>query len=228
MHEIVIVEDELIAAEYLKAVLEEQHFKVTAIINNGKEALARIPQLNPDIVLMDIMLKDRITGNEVAMSLKHNAPDIAIVFLTAYAENEMIEDAIESNSYGYLMKPYDEQSIITSLKVILPRIKKSKESKKLQQSIVFITQSLYFDLKQKRLFRLDQEVSLGRKSLALIETLCRQPNITVSSEQLCLSIWGEVKDNSMLRTQISRMKKEIDEDIIQNVKGLGYKIICKS
>ncbi len=225
MHKIVIVEDELIAAEYLKEILLSHHFEVIAIIDNGKDAITQIPILNPDIVLMDIMLKDAISGSEVALELKNKVPHIAIVFLTAYAENEMIEYAIESNSYGYLMKPYDEIAIMTSLKIIYAKIKKDKEKISLTRTLVYIDKDLVFDLKLKRLFRKEKEVELGSKSLAILETLCKQPNITISAEELNLNIWGEPKNTSMLRTQISRAKKEIGKDVIQNVKGLGYKIM---
>jgi len=226
MHKIVIVEDEQIAAEYLKRVLEQHGFEISAVIDNGEEALRRIPQLKPDIVLMDIMLKDHISGSEVALSLKHNAPDIAVIFLTAYSDSEMIDSAIMSNSYGYLIKPYDETNILTTLKITLARIDENKETKKLTEPRVYIKDTLYFDKEKRRLFRNNKEVPLGTKSLTILETLCRQPNITVSAEQLRHAIWGEVTNSSMLRTQISRLKKEIGEDIIENIKGLGYKIVC--
>ncbi len=225
MHKVVIVEDELIAAEYLKQILYAHNFEVIAIINNGKEALSSIPRLNPDIVLMDIMLKDHISGSEIAVELKHISPHIAIIFLTAYAEDEMIEYAIESNSYGYIMKPYDEVTIITSLKIILARIAQNK-IQTAPVNLVHINGTLYFNRELKRLFKKQQEIPLGTKSLAILETLCKQPNVTVSAEELCLSAWGEIQNHAMLRTQISRLKKDIGEDIIQNVKGLGYKIMC--
>jgi len=227
MPRIVIVEDELIAAEYLKEILLLQGLDVIDIIDNGYDAMQKIPTLNPDIVLMDIMLKDSISGSEVALHLKHKAPEIAIIFLTAYAETEMIEYAIESNSYGYLMKPYDETSIVSALKVIFAKIDYDKHHKPLPTMLVHISDTLIFDRECKRVFKSKKEIPLGVKPLAILETLCQHPNITISSEQLCLSIWGEVKNASMLRTQISRLKKVLKEDVIQNVKGLGYKIICK-
>ncbi|AKF25365.1 hypothetical protein YH65_08170 [Sulfurovum lithotrophicum] len=232
MHKIVIVEDELIAAEYLKQVLQNNHFEVLAVIDKGERALRRIPKLNPDIVLMDIMLKDHISGSEVALSLKHTAPDIAVIFLTAYSDDEMIDYAVESNSYGYMIKPYDETNILTTLKITLARLKENKQENTVQmtqkkRSSVYITKYLYFDMEKKRLFQHNKELPLGSKSLAILETLCKQPNVTVSSEQLSLAVWDEPKENRMLRTQISRLKKEIDADIIQNVKGLGYKIVCE-
>lgn len=228
---IVIVEDELIAAEYLKEILLAEGLNVLAIIDNGTEAIQKIPSLQPDIVLMDIMLKDHISGSEVALHLKYHAPEIAIIFLTAYAENEMIDYAIESNSYGYLIKPYDEISIISALKIIFAKIeqdKKTKEKHDAHDTLVHISDTLVFDKECKRLFKSGKELPLGVKALAILETLCKHPNMTISSDELHLNIWGEVKNPSMLRTQISRLKKALKEDIIENVKGLGYKIVCKT
>jgi len=227
MSRIVIVEDELIPAEYLKEILTREGMEVIASIDNGKEAIETIHKLNPDIVLMDIMLKDNISGSEVALHLKYKAPHIAIIFLTAYAESEMIDYAIESNSYGYLMKPYDELSILSSLKVIFAKIEYDKHTQPIVSPLVHISDTLTYDKECQRVFKENQEIPLGVKPLAILETLCQHPNITVSTEELCLNIWGDIKNSSMLRTQISRLKKALKEDVIQNVKGLGYKIICK-
>jgi DNA-binding response OmpR family regulator len=226
MSKIVIVEDELIAAEYLKEILQQQDLDVIAIIDNGHDAIQKIPLLNPDIVLMDIMLKDNISGSEVALHLKYKAPEIAIIFLTAYAETEMIDYAIESNSYGYLMKPYDEISIVSALKVIFAKIEYDKHDQTILSPLLHISNNLIFDKEYKRIFKNNVEIPLSVKPLAILETLCQHPNITVSTEELCLNTWGEIKHSSMLRTQISRLKKALKEDVIQNVKGLGYKIIC--
>lgn len=227
MYSIVIVEDELISAEYLKEVLRLHGFTVLAIIDKGEDALQKIPQLSPDIVLMDIMLKDHISGSEVALQLKQTAPDVAIVFLSAYANEEMIEYAIESNTYGYMMKPYDETRIITSLKIIISRLEKEKKSASHISLDGIIDVSHRFDFTKKRFLKDGIEVSLGEKSLNLLELLCKNPNTTVSMEQLCLKIWGEHKPISMLRTLVSRTKKESGIDSITNTKGLGYKLICK-
>ena len=229
MYKIVIVEDELIAAEYLKRILIDNGFDVISVISSGEEAKRDIPRLAPDIVLMDIMLKDHISGSEVAMYLKQKASDIAIVFLSAYTEQEMINYAIESNAYGYLVKPYEEQQIITSLKIILSRIKRDRGDglrRTTLENTLRIDEKHIFDFGTNRLFKEGREVSLGKKSLDLLESLCRCPNITVSIEQLCHKVWGEEKPATMLRTLVYRTKKEMGIDVIKNIKGLGYSIEC--
>jgi len=224
---VLIVEDELIAAEYLKEVLTTHGFSVLGIIDNGKEAMLEIPKLNPDIVLMDIMLKDQISGSEVSLHLKHNAPSVAVIFLTAYADDEMVEYAMESNSYGYLMKPYNEQEIVNTLKVVLSRIAEFADNEYRQntsQNRVKLAEKLYFDLQKKKLLKADREIKLGKNSIKLLDILCQNQNTTVSNEQIALYVWGTDTNDVTIRTQIHRMKIKIEADIIHNVNGVGYMI----
>ena len=225
MFNILIVEDELIAAEYLKEILTTNGFNVVGVIDKGRVATVEIPKIKPDMVLMDIMLKDGISGSEVALHLKQHSPDIAIIFLTAYDDREIVESAIESNSYGYLMKPYNEREIVNTLKIVLARIKKERFGvKQSPLGLVKIDDNLVFDRNLKRLFRDDREVKLGKNALNFLELLCKQPNITVSNEQISLSIWGEVRKAVTLRSQIYRIRVQIGKDIIHNVNGLGYMV----
>ncbi len=223
MPKILIVEDELIAAEYLKEILTTNGFDVIGIIDNGKEAIKEIPKINPDIVLMDIMLKDNISGSEVALHLKQYAPKVNIIFLTAYADNEMVDYAIESNSYGYLMKPYNEKEIVNTLKVIFARITECYNNKKAtKKNLVVINKNLVFDTTLNRLFRNEKEVKLGKNALKFLELLSKQPNVSVSNEQISIYLWNELKNDITLRTQIHRIRVQIDSDIIHNINGLGY------
>ncbi len=223
MPSVIIVEDELIAAEYLKEVLVLNGFEVVDIIDNGHDAIKKIPKESPDIVLMDIMLKDNISGSEVALYLKQYSPQTAIIFLTAYADSEMVEYAVESNSYGYLMKPYNEQEIVNSLKVIAARVEQNK-NKNRDINIVVINSELHFDLNLNKLFKNKQEVKLGKKAIKLVSLLMKQPNFTVSNQQISQYIWGTNKSSVTLRTLIHRIRTLVNSDFIHNVNGIGYMI----
>lgn len=223
MSKIVIVEDELIAAEYLKEILEANGFEVLSIIDNGTEAMRKIAHMPVDIVLMDIMLKDNISGSEVALYLKANAPKVVILFLTAYTDDETVAYAIDANCYGYLMKPYNEKEIINTLKVVSARLKEEKPmTKKESQRRVKITKELHFDLDENKLYRDLNEIKLGKNALKVMEVLCQNSNSLVSKEQLSLYVWGEKKNSVTIRTQIHRMRGLIGEDVIKNVSSQGY------
>ena len=223
MSKIVIVEDELIAAEYLKELLEKHGFEVLDVIDNGRKAIERIVLLQPDIVLMDIMLKDNISGSEVALHLKVKAPKIAILFLTAYTDEESVSYAIDANCYGYLMKPYNEKEIVNTLKVVLARIKEEKVgAKEYASDVIALSPTLSFHLQKRKLFREKEELKLGKNALRVIEVLCQNSNAVVSKEQLSMEVWGEKKNSITIRTQIYRIRAFLGEDIIKNVSSQGY------
>lgn len=222
MSKIVIVEDELIAAEYLKEILEKNGFAILDIIDNGKEALQKIPTLKPDIVLMDIMLKDNISGSEIAVNLKLSAPNTAIIFLTAYVDDEMIEYAANSNCQGYLLKPYNEKEILTTIKLTLT--KNSHNIHDTNKTILKLSQDIHFDTELKRLVKNGVEIKLNQKMILLFDLLCKTPNRTVSNDNICLFLWGEIIHSTTLRTFIHRIKKKTGQDLIHNTNGLGYMI----
>ncbi len=114
---VLIVEDSLVSAEYLKGILEDEDYNILDVVDTGRKAIQVAHQLKPDIVLMDIMLKDNISGAEAAVAIHQDAPDCKIIFITAYAEKEMIDYADESGAYGYLLKPYREKEILATIRL---------------------------------------------------------------------------------------------------------------
>ena len=232
MYKILIVEDELIAAEYLKEVLTQNGFAVVDVVDNGKEALQKALVLEPHIVLMDVMLKDSISGAEAAVNISRKNPNIAIVFLSAYSSSAILDYAVESNSYGYLMKPYNENEIVSTLKVVCAKLEKEKKSELKDdttvQNIVYLSPLLYYDKSLQRVMREEEEVHLGSVSLRFIDLLCQTPNVSVSLEQIYHHVWQEEKSATTLRTLIYRIRQQCGVDFIVSVNGLGYMIKARS
>lgn len=114
-----IVEDDLLSAEYLKEILIKENYDVFDIVDTGEEAVQKCKTIQPDILLMDIMLKGQLSGSEAAVEIKHFHPECKIIFLTAFAEPEMVDYAERSKAYAYLMKPYREKEILATIRVIL-------------------------------------------------------------------------------------------------------------
>ncbi len=220
---ILIVEDELISAEYLKELLVKENYTIVGIANSGEEAIAQAKKERPDLILMDIMLEGSMSGCEAAVYIHQYDKEVKFICLTAYAEDEMIEYAIEADVTAYLLKPYRESEILATIKLICTHdetalLKKDKEE-------IPLSEGYSFNLKLQRLFRYKKEVYLGKKSLKLVEILAKNRNIYVSNEQICNFIWGEGKNDCTLRSLIHRVRQLIDNDLIKNVNGLGYKMV---
>lgn len=219
---ILIVEDDFISAEYLKEILEGAGYNVVDTVDTGYKAIREAKLLKPDIVLMDIMLKDKISGCEAALQIKQNHDPCKIIFITAYADDEMIEYATDAEAYGYLMKPYREKEILATIKVALSHDKHQKTQH--GTSFVVLQKGCVYDINQSRFYKNDKEVPLAHKKLKLLQILIEHKNSRVSNEDICQHVWGEHKNDSTLRSLIHRIKTAIGEDIITNLNGQGYMI----
>jgi len=220
---IFIVEDDLLSAEYLKEFLIKENYNVLDIVDTAEEAIQKCKTFEPNIILMDIMLKGQLSGCEAAVEIKHFHPECKIIFLTAYAEPEMIDYAIESKACAYLMKPYREKEILATIKVVLNQDNIPSEMKE-EASLITLKNHFFFDTKHRRLYKDDQEIPLTSKKTRLIELLAKNRNHTVSNEQICMYVWHELKSNSTLRSLIHRFRSVINDDIITNANGVGYGI----
>ncbi len=217
---VLIVEDEIISALYLKNIIEEDNdFEVIDIAASADMTLASIKRNRPQIIFMDIMIKGAISGAELALKISTLYDDIKIIFLTAFSDEEMREYAKDSKAVAYLLKPYISKDIKEAL-VLLKELDKS--SKQESKDIVKLKYGFSYNLKEKILMKNTNIIKLTPKESELINILCQNSNIILSKEEIMESM--SIRDTS-LRTLIYRIKKHLNYDIILNIKKVGYKIV---
>lgn len=115
---ILIVEDERLIAEDLKDTIDKIGYEVTAITGFGEEAVKIAEKKLPDLVLMDIVLKGKMDGIEAAEKI-HSKFKIPIVYITAYAEDKILEQAKITEPYGYIIKPFEERELRSAIEIAL-------------------------------------------------------------------------------------------------------------
>ena len=113
---IMIVEDEAIAAMLLSERIQEWGWKVAGIEGTGRGAISMAADLHPDVILMDIRLKDDVDGIEAARSIGSNIP---IIFFSAYTDEATRQRAAELNPRAFLKKPLREEQLSAALHAIL-------------------------------------------------------------------------------------------------------------
>ena len=221
---VVIVEDELIAAEFLKEILEESGAEVIDIIDSGKEAIEVCIQKVPDVIFMDVMLCDNISGCEAAVAISRQNKQSKIIFLTAYVDEEMIDYAAESGAVGYLTKPYNKAQIIATLKLVTTRRETPTQTIEEKPDKIYLKNGYIYLTQQNRLLKDDKEVELGPTALKLIELLSAQAGISVSNAQIAMHVWGKEVNDKTLRSLMFRIRTATDADLVKNVSGTGYMI----
>ena len=117
---IYIVEDEALIVMELVDRLTRLGYQVCGKAARGEQALEEIPRIRPDIVLMDICLAGELTGIDTASRLR-KLLNVPIVFLRAFSDTTLIEEALGSGAFGYLVKPFDERELHTTLQAALSK-----------------------------------------------------------------------------------------------------------
>ena len=114
MARIYIVENEALIAMEISDRLTQLGYNICGRAARGEQALKEIPQARPDIVLMDIRLAGTLTGIETAAKLRQLL-DVPVVFLSAFSDAQLVEGAIGTGAFGYLVKPFDERELHATL-----------------------------------------------------------------------------------------------------------------
>ncbi|MEG5000832.1 hybrid sensor histidine kinase/response regulator [Microcoleus sp. B4-D4] len=117
---ILVVEDEVIVAEDIAGRLKKLGYIVTATVVSGEEALEKVAEERPDLVLMDIVLKGNMDGITTAEQIRTKV-DVPTVFLTAYADEKTLQRAKLTNPFGYIIKPFQQHDLRVAIEIALHR-----------------------------------------------------------------------------------------------------------
>src|SRR5688500_4756291 len=124
---VLIVEDEFIVANDLRLILIRAGYNVTGIAASVEEANEHLQQHIPDLVILDIRLEGKLSGIDFARKLR--AENIAFIYLSAYANQQILEEAKTTEPYGFLVKPFRDQDLLVALDIAWYRHTNSLESK---------------------------------------------------------------------------------------------------
>ena len=138
MVQILVVEDESVVAKDIRNRLQKLGYTVSAVVSSGTDALQRMGEMHPDLVLMDIVLKGDIDGIEAAGIIRDRF-HTPVVYVTAFADNKIMERAKTTEPYGYLLKPLDNRELLMTIEMALY---KHKMERKLREREQWLTTTL--------------------------------------------------------------------------------------
>jgi len=125
---ILIAEDENIIAKDIENTLERLGYRVLGSVRSGNEVIEKSKQLNPDLVLMDIILEGEMSGIEAAEIIMASFT-IPVIYLTALADNETLQRAKITEPFGYVLKPFDERALHSSIEMAIYKHKINQQLK---------------------------------------------------------------------------------------------------
>ena len=220
---ILIIEDEKDIAELLEFNLENNEYK-TSIANNGELGLEKARTLNPDLILLDLMLPG-IHGLDVCRVLKtdEKMKETAIIMLTALGQEENIVEGLEAGADDYITKPF-------SFKVLMARMQSVLRRESMTEGDINKPVNIYNVLISPR----TREVKIENKTIDLTFTefqilhlLASHPGWVFTRYQIIDKIRGDnypVTDRSV-DFQIVGLRKKMGEsgNLIETIRGVGYR-----
>jgi two-component system, OmpR family, response regulator VicR len=221
---VLVVDDEKTLVKALSFNLEKEGFRVEQAYD-GEEALQKVFDLKPDIVVLDLMLPE-LDGFEVCRRIRKKL-DIPIIMLTARSEDIDKVLGLELGADDYLTKPFNSRELVARIKAILRRSTlREEEAKKLIQ-----IGNLQIDLLQHRVRLGEVDINLTTKEFALLSFLAANAGNVYSREQLLEQVWGYdyYGDVRTVDVHIRHLREKIERDpgnpeLILTIWGTGYKI----
>lgn len=125
---ILVVEDESIVAKDIQNTLIRLGYDVPATASNAVSAYQKLEEHKPDLVFLDIKLKGDIDGIQIAEKIK-NSYDIPVIFLTSFVDKATLDRAKVTEPYGYIVKPFNESDLQTTVEMALYKFEKDQETK---------------------------------------------------------------------------------------------------
>ena len=217
---ILVVEDEKPIADILKFNLEKEGYKV-AEAGDGEEAIIMARQVNPDMILLDVMLP-KLDGFEVCKSIR-SWSDAPIIMLTARGEEYDKLAGLESGADDYVVKPFSPRELVARVKAVLNRTM----PKPAAASDTMTFGELTIDTASHTVRVSGEEVALTPKEFDLLVFLASNKGIALSREKILQKVWNYdyFGEDRTVDTHVKMLRGHLGKcrSYIATVWGIGYK-----
>lgn len=219
---VLVVEDEAAIATMLRYNLEKQGYRV-AEATDGQEALTRIQEQQPDIVLLDWMLP-LMSGIEVCRQIRRKPAtrDLPVIMVTARTEDHDAVRGLNTGADDYVTKPFNIDSLLARMRALLRRSNAVPDKGQL------MFHDIEMDLSSHRVNRNGRKVHLGPTEFRLLEFFMQHPRRVFSREELLDAVWGHDihVEPRTVDVHIRRLRKSMNVDgeldVVRTVRAAGY------
>jgi two-component system, OmpR family, alkaline phosphatase synthesis response regulator PhoP len=221
---ILIVEDEQDIVQLVKLYLEKEGFRVITAMN-GLEALKKVTDDKPDLIVLDLMLPE-MDGLEVCKRVRSisDTAMLPIIMLTAKAEESDTIVGLELGADDYVTKPFSPKALVARVKALLRRIDRAPSD----GAELYHYGTLRMNVARHEVSLGKQDVLLTAKEFGLLEHLFRHRGRVLTREVLLNAVWGYdyFGTTRTVDVHIRRLKQKLPllEEAIVSVKSLGYKL----
>lgn len=215
---ILVVEDEVKAADYLRKGLGESGY-VVEVANNGIDGQFLAQESDFDLIILDVMLPG-IDGWQLLQIIRRKS-QVPVLFLTA---RDAVEDRVKGLELGaddYLVKPFSYAELLARVRTLLRR----GAPREVEQ---FQVADLQLDVLRRRVVRGTERIVLTNKEFALLQLLMERSGEVLSRTQIASQVWqmNFDSDTNVVDVAIRRLRAKVDDPfspkLIHTVRGMGY------
>jgi len=223
---ILVVDDEERMVRFIRMNLEHDGFQVGEAFN-GKQAIQRIRDFNPDLILLDVMMPD-LDGFEVLETIREFS-NVPVIMLTAKGEEDDRVRGLEIGADDYITKPFSPRELVVRVKAVLRRTEGATGS---MHGLLEVDDRLKIDFDRREIWLEGKLVKLRPTEYRLLFHLVQNAGWVVSHDQLLQKVWGyEYRDEPhYVRLYINYLRQKLEKDqadpkYILTERGVGYRFV---
>jgi DNA-binding response OmpR family regulator len=224
---VLVIDDEPDTVTLIKHIFISSGFNVSGA-NSGKEALAKFAEVNPSIVLLDLLMPE-MNGMQTLEEIR-KISDVPVIILSAVDRKDEIVKMLHAGTDDYVTKPFNTDEIVARVNTVLRRAEKQTTV----STLSFPDVNLTVDLKTYEVTYHGKKIQLTGKMFEVLAILARNAPKVVNYNEIAEEVWGgnSTSVRNRLKYLVYLLRKEfldIDDkqEIIQNIDRLGYKLITK-
>jgi len=211
---------------FIRLNLEQDGFEVIEAFN-GNDALERLRDSLPDLILLDVMMPD-IDGFEVLRTIRE-VSQVPIIMLTAKGEEDDKVKGLELGADDYVTKPFSPRELVSRVKAVLRRGSTFEED---EEGVIEVDDRLKIDFGRREVWVEDELIKLRPTEYRLLYHLVQNAGWVLTHDQILTKVWGyEYRDEPhYVRLYINYLRKKIEKDpsdpiYILTERGVGYRFI---
>ena len=222
---VVIVEDERLTAIFLQETLQNLDCEITGLFDDGATALAFAEENPIDLVIMDVEIQGDVNGVQLAIALRKQF-NIPSVFITSHNDSATINEAMQAEPLGYVIKPISVshvESVVGVVKGLLGN--QSPPAQQTKPALTPLGLGYAYNYESQSLFHHDQPVALTSSELKLFDLCLRRQGNIVPYGVIDEHVWdSKVVSDSTRRGLYYRLRSKLDNQLFETVTGIGCRI----
>ena len=223
---ILVVDDEERMVRFIRMNLEHDGFQVSEAFN-GKQAIQKMRDVTPDLILLDVMMPD-LDGFEVLETIREIS-NVPVIMLTAKGEEDDRVRGLEHGADDYIIKPFSTRELVSRVKAVLRRTEGVSGS---MHGLLEIDKRLKIDFDRREIWLEGKLVKLRPTEYRLLFHLVQNAGWVVSHDQLLQKVWGyEYRDEPhYVRLYINYLRQKLEKEpadpkYILTERGVGYRFV---